>query len=62
MAVIIKPMLPPKKGYVEVDVDGVRKYRDIETDVIYAPDEIPVEEELTSEEILDALLGVTANE
>lgn len=28
---ITKPTLPPKKGYVEVEVDGVRTYRNVET-------------------------------
>lgn len=31
---IFKPMLPPKKGYVEVDVDGVRTYRNAETGLL----------------------------
>lgn len=38
---ITKPMLPPLKGYVEVEVDGERKYRNIETgrllDDLYDP-------------------------
>ena len=41
MAVIIKPMLPPKKGYVEVDDNGVRKYKDVETGIVYLPNEAP---------------------
>ena len=28
---IKKPMLPPKKGYVEVEIDGKRTYRNVET-------------------------------
>ena len=31
---ISKPMLPPKKGYVEVEVDGIRTYKNIETGVL----------------------------
>ena len=31
---IIKPLLQPKAGYVEVEVDGRRTYRNIETDVL----------------------------
>lgn len=31
---ITKPMLPPKKGYVEVEVDGKRTYRNVETGVL----------------------------
>ena len=29
--VISKPMLPPKKGYVEVEIDGQRVYKQLET-------------------------------
>ena len=28
---IKKPMLPPKRGYVEVEVNGKRTYRNVET-------------------------------
>lgn len=38
--VITKPQLPPKKGYVEVEVDGVRCYRNAETGVLLE-DEAP---------------------
>lgn len=31
---ITKPMLPPKAGYVEVEVDGVRTYRNVQTGVL----------------------------
>ena len=31
---ISKPTLPPKKGYVEVEVAGVRTYRNIETGLL----------------------------
>lgn len=31
---ITKPMLPPKKGYVEVEVDCVRTYRNVETGIL----------------------------
>lgn len=37
---ITKPVLPPKKGYVEVEVDGKRTYRNAETGVLI-DDEIP---------------------
>lgn len=37
---ITKPMLPPKKGYVEVEVDGKRTYQNVETG-IPIDDEIP---------------------
>lgn len=29
---ISKPMLPPKKGYVEVEIDGQRVYKQLETE------------------------------
>ena len=28
---ISRPMLPPLRGYVEVEVDGVRRYKNAET-------------------------------
>lgn len=31
---ITKPMLPPKKGYVEVEVNGVRTYRNVTTGIL----------------------------
>lgn len=31
---ITKPNLPPKAGYVEVEVDGQRRYRSIETGLL----------------------------
>jgi len=30
---ISKPQLPPKAGYVEVEVDGVRQYKKIPTEL-----------------------------
>ncbi|UOO38259.1 hypothetical protein IZU99_03105 [Oscillospiraceae bacterium CM] len=29
---IIEPQLPQRKGYVEIEIDGVRQYRKIETE------------------------------
>lgn len=37
---ITRPTLPPKEGYVEVEVDGVRTYRNVKTGVLIG-DEIP---------------------
>lgn len=31
---IHNPTLPPKLGYVEVETDGVRKYRNVKTGVL----------------------------
>lgn len=55
---ITKPMLPPKKGYVEVDVDGKRTYKNVETGVLIE-DEVrkPTHEErITELEIINAEL------
>lgn len=38
---ITKPMLPPKAGYVEVEVDGVRRYRNVETGELFGEETIP---------------------
>ena len=42
---ISKPVLPPKKGYVEVEVDGKRAYRNVETGVLI-DDEIQMPTEM----------------
>lgn len=31
---ITKPQLPPKAGYVEVEVDGIRTYKNVSTGVL----------------------------
>ena len=51
---IANPMLPPKKGYVEVEVDGVRTYRNVETGILI-DDEIatPTQEEDTAAMLID---------
>lgn len=63
---ITKPMLPPKFGYVEVEVGGVRQYRNIKTGVLLKDEkETTVDSttaEPTTEEILDAMLGVSRYE
>ena len=38
---IFKPMLPAKKGYVEVEINGKRTYRNIETGELTEDEEIP---------------------
>lgn len=52
---ITKPMLPPKAGYVEVEVDGVRTYRNVETGVLI-DDENATPTEPTAEEDTAAML------
>lgn len=51
--VITKPQLPPKKGYVEVEVDGRRTYRNAETGVLIE-DEVPEPPDSDVWEALDA--------
>lgn len=47
---ITHPKLPPKIGYVEVEVDGVRRYRNIETGLLYGqePDKPTTEDRVAS--------------
>lgn len=57
--VITNPKLPPISGYVEVEIDGVRQYRE-------TPEHAEArarEEKLSSvDEVLNTLLGVNADE
>ena len=55
---ITKPELPPRAGYVEVVVDGVRRYRNVATGVLLEDEPAP---EPTSDELLNILLGVNEN-
>lgn len=53
---ISKPTLPPRKGYVEVEVNGIRRYRNAETGVLLedeAPPEEPTEAEDTAAMLVD---------
>ena len=54
---ISKPLLPPLRGDVEVDVGGVRRYRNIETGYILGEEPEP---EPTAEEQLRADLDYLA--
>lgn len=54
---ISKPLLPPLRGYVEVEVGGVRRYRNIETGYILGEEPEP---EPTAEEQLRADLDYLA--
>ena len=38
---ISRPQLPPKAGYVEVEVDGERKYKRVDTGEVFLPSEMP---------------------
>ena len=37
---ITRPILPPKEGYVEVEINGVRTYRNAKTGILIN-DEVP---------------------
>ena len=55
---ITRPTLPPKAGYVEVEVNGKRTYRNVATGVLIE-DEVPTpttEERITALEAENALL------
>ena len=47
---ITSPQLPPKSGYVEVEVDGVRKYKNAKTGILLEDEQPvpPLEEQLVS--------------
>lgn len=51
---IIDPMLPAKKGYVEVEVNGLRMYRDVETGELLTDG--PMAAEPTEQDDMAALL------
>lgn len=56
--VINKPKLPPKAGYVEVEIDGRRTYRNIETGVLIESEPIARQTEPTTEDLINILLGI----
>lgn len=58
---IFRPTLPPKKGYVEVEVDGVRQYRNAETGVLMKDEKaVEAEREPTQLDIIEAQVAYTA--
>ena len=53
---ITKPLLPPKAGYVEVEINGTRKYKNVETGEIYGEEtEKPDSEYVTYAELAAAI-------
>lgn len=66
---ITKPELPPRAGYVEIEVDGVRKYRSASTGYILGEEPPPEPSELDllraqveeQQKIIDALMGGETN-
>lgn len=46
---IVSPTLPPLPGYVEVEVNGTRTYRNVKTGLLITEELPPVEESQTEE-------------
>jgi hypothetical protein len=60
---ITKPKLKPMRGFVEVERDGRRVYKNAKTGEIVEPGATITEDsEPTAEELLDILLGVENDE
>lgn len=61
---ITKPMLKPIRGFVEVERDGRRVYKNVKTGQIVEPAaaRAAYNEPTDDNEILNALLGVTDDE
>lgn len=55
---ISKPMLPPKRGYIEVEIDGRRTYRNVETGVLIENETTARQTEPTTEDLINILLGI----
>ena len=55
---ISKPMLPPKKGYVEVEVNGKRTYRNVETGILIGDEGAACLEATTAEMAAAIMEGV----
>ena len=55
---ITKPQLPPRAGYVEVEVNGERKYRNVGNGYLLGEEpSIPTEMELAQQDITDLQLN-----
>lgn len=60
---ITKPKLKPMRGFVEIEFNGKRMYRNVKTGEIVEPGAtITADSEPTAEELLDILLGVKNDE
>ena len=60
---ITNPKLKPMRGFVEIEFNGKRMYRNIKTGEIVEPGATFTEDsEPTAEELLDILLGVKNDE
>lgn len=59
---ITKPKLKPMRGYVEVEVGGKRMYRNVKTGEIVSPAAVTAAPKNDENEILNILLGVSADD
>ena len=60
---ITNPKLKPIRGFVEIEFNGKRMYRNVKTGEIVEPSAArPAVDDASDNEILDILLGVTVNE
>lgn len=58
---IFRPTLPPKRGYVEVEVDGIRQYRNAETGILLRDEKtVEAKHEPTQLDIIEAQIAYTA--
>lgn len=55
---ISKPTLPPKRGYIEVEIDGRRTYRNVETGILIEKEATTRQTEPTTEDLINILLGI----
>ena len=56
---ITRPTLPPKVGYVEVEVNGVHTYKNVKTGALIT-DEVVTDTEPTQLDIIEAQVAYTA--
>lgn len=60
---ITNPKLKPMRGFVEVEFNGKRMYRNVKTGEIVEPSAArPAVDDASDNKILDILLGVTDDE
>lgn len=60
---ITNPKLKPIRGFVEIEFNGKRMYRNVKTGEIVEPSVArPAVDDASDNEILDILLGVTDDE
>lgn len=57
---ITKPTLPPKDGYVEVEIDGIRTYKNVNTGILIENEGKKTLEEAKTEKILKSKENLTS--